>query len=1012
MTRGLRIFLGSSLLLLLLAAGILWLSADRLLDDVVRPWIVERASAELGGEVHLDRLNYADGRLVLDGLTLNRPEEFLFSVKSVDVRFKWTNLLARHIGEVNVLSPRLTWLAAAGSGKSSGGGPLPSVPPLLIDAWHVEDGRIELHWGDHPLLLEQLQAGGELGSQFPLVISARFGGEPGVPLHLNGQVAWQKGPVLTLDEIAWNDKNLLTQPLVITPDFDLSSGVRMGLEKLDDSDITGLLNALGEPVPWPEGLHWQLTTLDVNFNQKDGQLASHLSTGPGSLQMPGRSWPWQNLDLRVEGSLEQLMLAGTLGLAGSTSLVLNGTWSGQQLNGDWDVSVAEPAGLLQSVGMAMPESAFAPQDFKLHGKIAAAQDKVLVSEVHLAASLGQQGRLEGDVRGTWQDKRLTLNCDRLEMTTRNGRQLAKGSIAVTGNPEELDWQGNWALLVSDGAGLAGVGGVPLADGVPNLQDLSIQGKLQWRTGQLRLPGVTITGRLTGQAVSGSLHGALELKTAPGIDLSILLNALTLESLEYQSTDGMTGLTGGRLEVHGQLDMIGEKLSFKLTGQAGVGEALVQSWYGNLAELPLRFSANGNWLGDRRRLELAGSEFKLADLVKGHCSGSYSPGTISIQASLDVPHLEGPFQKTFQRLTGELLPGIDRLAMEGGLQVGGSFLTDDNHWSLDLLLSPVDVSLNWDRTTRLENLHGHLPIHLRNGLPVTDGTSEPASLAWSGLQASLVKSGAGQLDLQAAQNRWRQVKPLELAVAGGTVTLTSLQLELHELAPRLQASLELNGIELLQVSTALDWPEMGGQLSARLEEVHVSADEIGTVGDASVQAFGGDFAIHNMRVEAPFSRFPTYHADVDFSGVDLYQLTNTFEFGEMNGTVDGYVHELRLFDGTPSAFKAKLETRDEGTRNISVKAIRNLNTLSQGGLSAALSQGIYRFIDFYRYRKIGILCSLQNDLFHLEGTGRSDSNQYLIYGGLLPPRIDVLVSSPTISFKEMVKRLKRIERTER
>ena len=146
--------------------------------------------------------------------------------------------------------------------------------------------------------------------------------------------------------------------------------------------------------------------------------------------------------------------------------------------------------------------------------------------------------------------------------------------------------------------------------------------------------------------------------------------------------------------------------------------------------------------------------------------------------------------------------------------------------------------------------------------------------------------------------------------------------------------------------------------------------------------------------------------------DLYQLTNTFAFGEMNGIADGYIHELRLFDGTPSAFKARLETRLEGTRNISVKAIRNLNTLSQGGLSAALSQGVYQFIDFYRYRKIGILCWLQNDHFHLEGSGREDSNQYLVYGGLLPPRIDVVVSSPTISFKEMVRRLKRIERAER
>ncbi|HKL26509.1 MAG TPA: hypothetical protein VJ910_09825, partial [Desulfuromonadales bacterium] len=156
---------------------------------------------------------------------------------------------------------------------------------------------------------------------------------------------------------------------------------------------------------------------------------------------------------------------------------------------------------------------------------------------------------------------------------------------------------------------------------------------------------------------------------------------------------------------------------------------------------------------------------------------------------------------------------------------------------------------------------------------------------------------------------------------------------------------------------------------------------------------------------------TYHADVGFRGVDLAQLTRTFSFGEINGIADGSVEDLRLFNGLPSAFAARFETREQGERNISVKAIRNLNTLSQGGLSAALSSGIYQFIDFYRYRKIGFLCSLENDVFYLEGTARSDSDQYLVDGGWLPPKIDVIISSPTISFKEMVKRLKRIERTE-
>jgi len=118
----------------------------------------------------------------------------------------------------------------------------------------------------------------------------------------------------------------------------------------------------------------------------------------------------------------------------------------------------------------------------------------------------------------------------------------------------------------------------------------------------------------------------------------------------------------------------------------------------------------------------------------------------------------------------------------------------------------------------------------------------------------------------------------------------------------------------------------------------------------------------------------------------------------------------LFGKVPSAFVAEMATRDEGQRNISVKALNNLTVISQGGLSAALSRGIYRFIDFYRYRKIGLFCVLRNDVFVLKGTARSDSDLHLVDGGLLPPRIDILAPGTGISFREMLHRLERIDRT--
>ena len=1011
MTKGVRILIGSTLLVLLLAAGGLWLAADRLLDGIVRSWLTAKAAVELDAEVGLERLAYSDGRLRLTGLSLARSGELRLDVAAIEVKFSWTGLLQRHIDELLVREPQLVWSAPE---QETAKEPTlwPQDPPLEIDAWSIENGRVELAWGARKFLFDQLAAEGGLGQQFPFALSALCGMAPATPLRLAGHARWQDGPAITLDELSWNEKNLLVQPVTLAPGPDQAIGAQLSLTQLDDVQLGRLLTSLGEPVPWPEELHWQLTSPALSISLRGDRLEASLQTAAGMLQTAEQSWPWLDMTLKLQGGAERLELAGHIGMAGATTLDLTAGWADQRLNGSWRVAAANPAALLQSVGMAMPASAPAARDLTMQGQVEADPDSARISKARLAIKLGGLGILAGDLRGEWRDERLTLGCERLAVTAADGTRLAEAALNLAGAPAESDWHGDWSLRVADLAQLAGQGGFPLPDGLPALLELSAKGRLRFQDRRLSLPGVDLAGKVTGAGFSGLLRGQLALQTAPDIDLAVILEALTLDALEYQAEDGMAGLTGGRLDLRGRLELAGERLRFDLSGRAAAAEALVDSWYGSLQELPANFAFKGRWSRDRQRLELTAADIDLAGLVSGRFTGLYADGETSLRGQLEVAQMKGAFQQTLQALAGELLPDINRVSLDGRLMFDGAVRYRPGNWDLDLAMVPTGVTVAWGQEARIEGLHGRLPIHLRQGETKTDEPVETASLQWSRLQGRLLDSGSGRLELQASANSWRLQRPLELSVAGGTLKLTVLQLDLPELEPHLRASLEVQDVELRQITSSLGWPEMGGLLNARLQEVRIAGDEISTVGDASMHVFDGAFSINNMRVEAPFSRFPTYHADIDFTGIDLYQLTNTFAFGEMNGVADGYIHDLRLFDGTPSALHARLETRVEGTRNISVKAIRNLNTLSMGGLSAALSQGIYQFIDFYRYRKIGIVCRLQNDLFHLEGTAREGSDQYLIYGGLLPPRIDVVVSSPTVSFKEMVRRLKRIERTDR
>jgi hypothetical protein len=218
------------------------------------------------------------------------------------------------------------------------------------------------------------------------------------------------------------------------------------------------------------------------------------------------------------------------------------------------------------------------------------------------------------------------------------------------------------------------------------------------------------------------------------------------------------------------------------------------------------------------------------------------------------------------------------------------------------------------------------------------------------------------------------------------------------------------VDLQELTAIQQWPAVEGNLSADLGRIRYAAGTLSTQGQAVIDVFDGRVTLDKIRGERLDSSYPVFSGDIDYGGIDLGRLTRTFEFGEIRGIVHGYVKNLRLFGTTPTHFTASLESLEKGERSLSVKAVRNLTVISQGGLAGVLSSGIYRFIDFYNYQKIGIYCALENDVFTLEGVAL-DSGNYLVYGGWLPPKINIVAPVHNISFKEMLKRLDRIGRAD-
>jgi hypothetical protein len=93
----------------------------------------------------------------------------------------------------------------------------------------------------------------------------------------------------------------------------------------------------------------------------------------------------------------------------------------------------------------------------------------------------------------------------------------------------------------------------------------------------------------------------------------------------------------------------------------------------------------------------------------------------------------------------------------------------------------------------------------------------------------------------------------------------------------------------------------------------------------------------------------------------------------------------------------------------VGAVNDLTVISEGeGVPLSSQKGLTRIIREFGYKKIGIFCSLKNDMFSLRGTIKEKGIEYLVKKSWLFG-ISVVNRKPRnrISFKDMMNRLKRI-----
>ena len=811
------------------------------------------------------------------------------------------------------------------------------------------------------------------------------------------------------------------------------------------SDLENWMNVVAFPSPLPTALDFSLNDVRVSADWRPESLDASLSIAAGQLQSPDFKLPLASLGLAAQLRDGHWQGTGEFALQGGADGTLQFRAGTSAPQATLTLSADDPVQLQQLVlgrvplpvaGAADLEAEGLLQDgalslsFALQGKSGRRKPAGAVVDI---SALSLKGTLKNS-KSTWHANAKALLAGkplanlagsmqqlRLELLPNSWSQLRRLMLDQRPLPWLLDAQklAAKALLTRGKQGWwadATVSAGLVATRQGSLHDMALAGHVALQGQRIQLSAASLRTRLSHDRFGeGILQSHFTAHVEQGA-WQVHFADLDLGPMDLMSPDGLAGVAGGRIYLQGLVCQAGssQPLEVRVDGRVSATEALWGAWYGELGALPVDVAVFGSWYPEKSRLELIDLKLNIPGLGRIGAQGERRADSLTLNGTVKIADLTKAWDGRGRDLVRELRPALADLGLSGSMETDIVLTGNPGNWHLQGETRLQNLAVNWPRARlTVQGGHGRIPLDL--ALPFTDRpmrTPRRGQVSFDQVVCGPARLADEPLQLAVGTNRFGLDNALRLSVGGGQVAIEQLQAGYARGGLQLETRIHLAGIDLQQLTSELGVVAMQGAINADLGHIRYADGVLRSDGELRIEAFEGDLRLSNLELD-PFSLgLPQFKGDIEFSGIDLFLLTQTFAFGAINGVVDGQVHGLRLYGATPSHFAGRLETRLEGKRNISVKALNNLAILSQGGLSAALSRGIYQFIDFYRYRRIGIQCELAEDVFTLHGIARPDSRRYLVDGGRLPPKINIIASEQPISFREMLRRLKRLDRAGR
>ncbi len=448
---------------------------------------------------------------------------------------------------------------------------------------------------------------------------------------------------------------------------------------------------------------------------------------------------------------------------------------------------------------------------------------------------------------------------------------------------------------------------------------------------------------------------------------------------------------GHLTVVAKQD--GEALRFNAALNWQTGEVFWQPLY--FANGGHELQLQGNLKGDVLTLDNASLKLdKVGDLNFNGRMNTKNYQLYALDANCPNLNLTEAYPLLFKPFLGKTVLNDAELSGKATLNI---HVVDSQLKSFKIKLDDVNID-DKNKKFAFYNVNADIPWSY----------DDAAQVRLSYNNGSLLNMPLGRTDIKAEVNRYSLVSPdVTLPILDGAFKLSDIS------AARINDNwywhlrAKLTPISMPDASRAFKIPIMQGKASAEIPLVTYNGGTLMTHGAITLNVFDGIATVTQLFMQNPLGNTPRLSADVQLRNLDMGSLTRTFSFGAIEGKLDGDVIDLEMVNWKPVKMDAKLQSSDgKYLKKISQRAVENISSLGGAGATAAIQRSVLRFFKDFNYAKLGLSCSLRNDICEMNGI-ESTPGGYVIVKGSGIPAITVLGYNKTVGWGELVDRIKRV-----